>query len=612
MRVIYCDNRLHGKSGIEWLMLIMLITGWLSLSASAYAVEIPTTAGASQLFRYPHLQTDSPQRMKILWATTSSGSGQAQYKAVSDMEWTTVTSTQEVFPASVTGLSADFVQHEAVLENLQPGTQYLYHVIHDGVVLARDVPFESMKENPADTVRFITFGDFGTQYIEPRWVRDEIIRKDAGGNLVHPHDFIISLGDIAYSFGTYVNFNERFFNQMSGKGDQGNGLKSILTTRPFFSALGNHEYEGDGCGSTCMPAGYLSSFSLPVMATIPVADAERYYSFDSGSAHFVIIDSMKFDNDMTRLNEMLTWLDNDLASTSKPWKLVFFHHAIYSYGPHGGYGDPSLNWRMRQLMAPILQGHKVQLVVFGHDHMYQRSKPMKVHESGTDWGKIVRDAGGAIVEKGVVYVGAGNGGADLYYQDTGFGQTFCWGGGSTQLCEIYDFVAYRNGEPVLYTANSTSPATPVWRQGFLHVAVTGSQLSGMAYNYAGQIMDEFVIDLDTDEDGIPENSDNCPTIANPDQLDTDGDGVGNACDNCTLVANANQRDTNGDGYGNICDPDLNNDGVVNFADLAAMKSVFFTNNPDADLNGDGSVNFGDLAILKSMMFKPPGPSGLAP
>ena len=90
--------------------------------------------------------------------------------------------------------------------------------------------------------------------------------------------------------------------------------------------------------------------------------------------------------------------------------------------------------------------------------------------------------------------------------------------------------------------------------------------------------------------------------------DSDGDGVSDADDNCLLVSNPDQRDTDGDGFGNACDPDLNNDGVVNFADLAKMKLVFFTNNPNADLNGDGVVNFTDLARMKSLFFKAPGPS----
>ena len=99
--------------------------------------------------------------------------------------------------------------------------------------------------------------------------------------------------------------------------------------------------------------------------------------------------------------------------------------------------------------------------------------------------------------------------------------------------------------------------------------------------------------------------------------DTDSDGVLDDADNCILVANGPndpdaggnvQLDTDGDGYGNICDPDFDNSGVVNAADLAYMKTQFFTNDADADLDGSGVVNAADLAILKTMFFQPPGPS----
>ncbi len=77
---------------------------------------------------------------------------------------------------------------------------------------------------------------------------------------------------------------------------------------------------------------------------------------------------------------------------------------------------------------------------------------------------------------------------------------------------------------------------------------------------------------DADGDGIGNELDNCPNVANGpsagpnNQLDSDGDGVGNACDNCTGNANANQADADGDGVGDACDlcPNVSNPGQSAF------------------------------------------------
>jgi hypothetical protein len=53
--------------------------------------------------------------------------------------------------------------------------------------------------------------------------------------------------------------------------------------------------------------------------------------------------------------------------------------------------------------------------------------------------------------------------------------------------------------------------------------------------------------LDADGDGVPDSSDNCPAVANPDQADLDEDGVGDACDD------EDNRDTDGDGVENHAD-----------------------------------------------------------
>ncbi len=60
-------------------------------------------------------------------------------------------------------------------------------------------------------------------------------------------------------------------------------------------------------------------------------------------------------------------------------------------------------------------------------------------------------------------------------------------------------------------------------------------------------------ETDTDGDGLVDDCDNCPSVANLSQDDTDGDDVGDACDNCPLQTNSAQQDADADGIGDVCD-----------------------------------------------------------
>lgn len=110
-------------------------------------------------------------------------------------------------------------------------------------------------------------------------------------------------------------------------------------------------------------------------------------------------------------------------------------------------------------------------------------------------------------------------------------------------------------------------------------------------------------DPDVDGDGVDNDADNCPWVANPDQTDTDDDGYGDVCDpdddgdlwldpfdNCPLRANENQNDFDGDGLGNRCDPDDDNDGVPDAEDAFRFDPDRWL--PDADRDGvpDGEDN----------------------
>jgi len=114
--------------------------------------------------------------------------------------------------------------------------------------------------------------------------------------------------------------------------------------------------------------------------------------------------------------------------------------------------------------------------------------------------------------------------------------------------------------------------------------------------------------VDTDGDGVPDTSDNCPTVANANQTDADGDGVGDVCDNCPNVSNANQLDSDGNGVGDACEPvapppppvvDTDGDGIPDATDNCPTVP----NPSQIDTDGDG---IGDACDTSN---PPPPPTG---
>jgi hypothetical protein len=74
------------------------------------------------------------------------------------------------------------------------------------------------------------------------------------------------------------------------------------------------------------------------------------------------------------------------------------------------------------------------------------------------------------------------------------------------------------------------------------------------YENSPQNYFDLAYPLDSDNDGIFNNEDNCPIVYNPGQDDVgDGDGVGDICDNCPEMSNPDQKDSNGNGVGDACE-----------------------------------------------------------
>jgi len=151
---------------------------------------------------------------------------------------------------------------------------------------------------------------------------------------------------------------------------------------PFYPCPGNHDYYETSA------APYFLLHDLPNDGVDP-AEHGRYYSFEWGDATFISIDSNEPLNDPRRRARMLEWLDKTLAESDRFWRIVYFHHPPFASGPNE---DDSLTALARQHIVPILEKHNVPVVFNGHEHSYQRSKPVK----------------------GAVYYTSGGGGAPLY------------------------------------------------------------------------------------------------------------------------------------------------------------------------------------------------------
>ena len=121
-------------------------------------------------------------------------------------------------------------------------------------------------------------------------------------------------------------------------------------------------------------------------------------------------------------------------------------------------------------------------------------------------------------------------------------------------------------------------------------------------------MDELsygIISDDYDDDGVLNDVDNCPYVANADQADSDADGVGDACDNCVNDSNSNQEDDDSDGVGDACDncpyesnadqTDSDADGVGDACDICVDDADPLQTDTDADGIGDACDNCAEVS-----------------
>jgi 3',5'-cyclic AMP phosphodiesterase CpdA len=250
-------------------------------------------------------------------------------------------------------------RHAITLTDLEPASTYYYQVRR----LGRSSLPSRFRTAPADEdspFSFAVVGDSG----------------DGGGaqlkvagllGRLRP-DLILHAGDVVYPRGAEKDYDRRFFAP----------YRALIEEVPIFPVLGNHDVlHRNG-------AAFLHNFHPPLHSP---GSTKRFYSFDWGGAHFVALDSELYHEDRgANLKEQKAFLEQDLEATDKRWKFAFLHRSVYSSSRHGP------DEKIREDLEPLFAHHGVDIVFSGHDHVYERTVPIK----------------------GVTYMVSGGGGRRLY------------------------------------------------------------------------------------------------------------------------------------------------------------------------------------------------------
>ena len=185
------------------------------------------------------------------------------------------------------------------------------------------------------SIRFAVIGDTGSGSEKQQQVADMMVRY----RTAFPFDFVLMMGDNLYGGETPKDFEKKFSNV----------YKRLLDAKVnFYATLGNHD----------LPLQiYYENFNM---------NGKEYYRFKKGNVAFYSLNSNYMDK------KQVQWLENELAKDTSDWKVCFFHHPPYSSArKHGSDGQ------LREIVEPIFLKYGVNLVLTGHDHVYEHIKPQR-------------------------------------------------------------------------------------------------------------------------------------------------------------------------------------------------------------------------------------------
>jgi len=338
----------------------------------------------------------------------------------------------------------DHLNYSAALPQLDLGRSYRYRV-REGTRTVVEGYFTTRKPR-GTAIRFVAFGD--NSYGDPgqravAWYAHQ----------ARP-DFVMNTGDNVYESGLdseYIRYFFPIYNADVGSPQTG---APLLRSVPFYTVLANHDVHGkDPAGHAAADfakspdaLGYYTAMHLPMngpiappqpTAAMGLTDAfracagERYprmqtYSFDYGDAHFLCLDSNVYVDPTSP--GWAEFIEQDLAHTDAIWKIVVYHHPAFNVG-NNHYKEQQM-----RVLSPLFERLGVSLVLSGHEHVYQRTRPFTFVPAGPGGATAIGtgkrlvpgtftidtafDGQTGTTPRGIIYVTTGAGGKELY--DPGF------------------------------------------------------------------------------------------------------------------------------------------------------------------------------------------------
>lgn len=404
-----------------------------------FLVLLSLPAAAQEILARPFLQPGNvsslaKEQKVVIWHTDSvSANYKLEFAPGATLDGVTNISTPPVSFETLNLMGKTTKLYRVVLDNLNFDTEYTYRVTM-GQMVVSTATFTTRTTKPV--TRFAVFGDCGTGSPSQAAIAFQVYQQKP--------QFVMIMGDIAYSFGLVREYRARLFPAFTNPIPSLRRGAPLMQSIPFYMLLGNHDVLSSDLDKYPDGLGFFYFVDLPLNAPVMKHTLEvtgepnrvkafkkdthgRFpklanYSFDQGNVHVTCLDANDYVDPTDPM--LLEWLKSDIGSSKAEWKIVSFHHpGFHTTRTH--YSDQ----RMR-VLTPLFEELGVSLVLNGHIHNYQRSMPFTFEPKKNKSGKyVVRDDGSVngvfhldkdfdgvtkTEAKGIIYVVSGGGGAGLY------------------------------------------------------------------------------------------------------------------------------------------------------------------------------------------------------